>query len=145
MKKIGTHSGSFHADEAFAVFLLRQTKLFKDSPVIRTRDPEILKTLDIVVDVGGEYDAARMRFDHHQREFKETMEIGEKKYETKLSSAGLIYKHFGKEVISNILKESANQENLGEIYKKIYEDFVEGLDGIDNGISQYGDTKPKYM
>ena len=50
---IGTHSGTFHCDEALAVFMLRQTAEFKDAgascdqlqsakltpDVVRTRDP----------------------------------------------------------------------------------------------------------
>jgi len=56
---------------------------------VRTRDPEVLKTLDIIVDVGGEYDAKRNRFDHHQQGFFETFSP---EHKTKLSSAGLIYK-----------------------------------------------------
>lgn len=31
IKKIGTHDGKFHADEAFACALLRMTKEFRDS------------------------------------------------------------------------------------------------------------------
>ena len=34
----------------------------------RTRDPALLDTCDIVVDVGGVYDPAKNRFDHHQRQ-----------------------------------------------------------------------------
>lgn len=34
---------------------------------IRTRDPAVLDTCDVVVDVGGVYDPAKNRFDHHQR------------------------------------------------------------------------------
>lgn len=34
---------------------------------MRTRDPEKLASCDIVVDVGGEYDPQRHRYDHHQR------------------------------------------------------------------------------
>ncbi len=37
--------------------MLRQTAEFKGAEVVRTRDPEVLKTLDAVVDVGGVYGA----------------------------------------------------------------------------------------
>lgn len=33
----------------------------------RTRDPALLDTCDIIVDVGGIYDPHKLRFDHHQR------------------------------------------------------------------------------
>lgn len=86
---IGTHNGTFHCDEALAVFLLRQTNIYRDADLKRTRDPVILDTCDIVVDVGAVYDPERNRFDHHQRGFTEVFGHG---FETKLSSAGLIYK-----------------------------------------------------
>ena len=50
------------------------------------------------VDVGGTYDGAKLRFDHHQRGFTHVLdELG---FDTKLSSAGLVYKHFGRQVAS---------------------------------------------
>jgi uncharacterized UPF0160 family protein len=55
----------------------------------RTRDPKILDTCDIVVDVGAVYDESKQRFDHHQRGFQEVLGHG---FNTKLSSAGLVYK-----------------------------------------------------
>ena len=57
--------------------------------VKRTRDPAVLDTCDIVVDVGAVYDESKQRFDHHQRGFGEVFGHG---FTTKLSSAGLIYK-----------------------------------------------------
>ena len=46
-------------DEALGCFLLQQTQRFAGAEVVRTRDPELLKTLDVVVDVGGEYDPGK--------------------------------------------------------------------------------------
>lgn len=57
--------------------------------VRRSRDPKILDSCDIVVDVGGVYDEGLQRFDHHQREFNGVFGHG---FATKLSSAGLVYK-----------------------------------------------------
>jgi len=57
--------------------------------LIRTRDLATLDTCDIVVDVGAVYDENRKRFDHHQRGFEEVFGHG---FQTKLSSAGLVYK-----------------------------------------------------
>lgn len=48
-----------------------------------------MDTCDIVVDVGAVYDEDSRRFDHHQRGFGEVFGHG---FQTKLSSAGLIYK-----------------------------------------------------
>ncbi len=52
----GTHSGSFHCDEALGCFLLQQTTKFGGADIVRSRDPEVLKGLDVVIDVGGVYD-----------------------------------------------------------------------------------------
>lgn len=96
-KRIATHDGSFHCDEALACFMLRRhTQEFAGATVVRTRNPEVLASCDIVVDVGAVYDPARNLFDHHQREFQDTLN---ESYSIRLSSAGLIYKHFGREVL----------------------------------------------
>lgn len=56
VKRIVTHNGTFHCDESLACFLLKQTEEFKDAEIIRTRDPSVIETADIVVDVGAIYD-----------------------------------------------------------------------------------------
>ncbi|ORY39577.1 putative GAMM1 protein [Rhizoclosmatium globosum] len=139
---IVTHSGTFHADETLAVFLLRQTSQFKDAPVTRTRDEAVINAGSVVVDVGGTYEPSKHRYDHHQRGFEETFDD---KHSIKLSSAGLVYKHFGREVIANILGWNLTDPRLELVYQKTYDDFIEGFDGVDNGVSQYpADLRPKY-
>lgn len=59
-----------------------------------------------------------------------------KPWVTKLSSAGLVYLHFGHRVISQILKTKEENDVTCKIYDKIYENFVQEIDAIDNGISQ---------
>ena len=79
MVRIGTHDGTFHCDEALGVYMLRRTAVrpiafpfaslhvslqpwtpatqaFKDAEVVRTRVPEVLNDLDVVLDVGAVYD-----------------------------------------------------------------------------------------
>jgi hypothetical protein len=55
-KKIGTHSGTFHCDEALGCYLLQQTSKYAGAEIVRTRDPAVLAELDVVIDVGGVYD-----------------------------------------------------------------------------------------
>ncbi|SJL05751.1 related to MYG1 protein [Armillaria ostoyae] len=139
---IGTHNGTFHCDEALAVFLLRQTTAYQGADLKRTRDPAILDACDIVVDVGAIYDEAKQCFDHHQRSFTEVFGHG---FITKLSSAGLVYKHFGKEVISNRTQVALDDPKIQTLWLKMYEEFVEAIDGGDNGIPRYPeDIKPAY-
>ena len=138
-KKIGTHSGTFHADEVLACAMLRI--LSPESQIVRTRDESLLKNCDIVVDVGGVYSHTAKRYDHHQRGFEECFS---KSFSTKLSSAGLVYKHYGKQVISSILKME-DTEKVDTIFDRIYKQFIEAFDGIDNGIDRYPkDVKSKY-
>lgn len=140
-KKIGTHNGTFHADECLAVYMLRLLPEFKDSQIIRSRDPDVLETCDIIVDVQGKYDGIKY-FDHHQRYFNETFS---ENFKTKLSSCGLIFKHFGKRIISERLELDINHPHVDVLYIKLYESFLEALDANDNGISPYPqDIKPLF-
>lgn len=102
--------------------------------VVRTRDISILNTLDIVVDVGDVYDHNKLRYDHHFRGFSEVFGHG---HNTKLSSAGLVYKHYGKDIISQRLGWDSNDTNTLEIWFKVYKEFIEALDAIDNGCSLF--------
>ena len=149
-KIIGTHSGTFHSDEVLSTLLLKFYPETTKSIVIRTRNNEILKQCDVVVDVGGIIDPKIYRFDHHMKEFTEVFnEKDEDLNSIKLSSAGLVWKYLGKDILINILKSmnllEQNKIHIEEILKNIYLDFIMGVDGMDNGVTQYDkDIKPKY-
>ena len=95
--------------------------------------------MDIICDVGGVYDPTTNRFDHHQKSFETTWEEKSSK-NIKLSSAGLIYKHYGREIIRNIALNEYNKElsdnHLHIIYEKIYSQLIMEIDAIDNGVDQ---------
>ncbi|WVZ17197.1 hypothetical protein V8G54_010179 [Vigna mungo] len=164
LKRVGTHNGSFHCDEALGCFMIRLTHEFNNAEIVRTRDPKethpqklaimgeeqswkvvlsfcivagvgflilpyvfrVLEGLDAVLDVGGVYDPAQDRYDHHQKGFEEVFGHG---FSTKLSSAGLVYKHFGKEIIAKELKVDEVHHNVHQIYLAVYKSFVEELTG----------------
>ena len=126
-------SGHFHADEALAVYLLRLLPNYASSSLVRTRDPAVLSTCHTVVDVGGEYDASANRYDHHQRTFADTFP----EHQTKLSSAGLVYLHFGRAIIAQQTSTPQDHPNVSLLHKKLYDDFIEAIDANDNGISVY--------
>ncbi|KAK5171336.1 uncharacterized protein LTR77_004480 [Saxophila tyrrhenica] len=130
---IGTHNGHFHADEALAVHLLRLLPTYRDSSLIRTRDLDLLKTCDVVVDVGAVHDHDILRYDHHQREFNTTFPGSH----TKLSSAGLVWMHQGHRILAEAagIKEGTPDNAL--LYQKLYDDFIEAFDANDNGIANY--------
>ena len=149
-KIIGTHSGKFHSDEVLSTFMLKYYPDTVQSAVVRTRNDEILKLCDVVVDVGSIIDPKKFRFDHHMKEYNEVFdEKDEDLNKIKLSSAGLVWKYLGKEVLINVLKSltlyEQNKTHIDEMFKYIYIDFIMGVDGLDNGVTQYDkDIKPKY-
>lgn len=143
-KLIGTHNGTFHCDEVLACWMLKQLPEYADAEIIRTRDASKLDECDIVVDVGAVYDPEKKRFDHHQRTFDGTMNsLAGFKWVTKLSSAGLVYLHMGKDVISELAKLPKDDILVERLYNKIYERLIEEVDAIDNGVEQFDGT-PRY-
>lgn len=137
-KIIGTHEGSFHCDEALACAMLLLLPEFEKAAIIRTRDEALLAKCDIVVDVGAVYDHEKRRYDHHQRGFAGVMD--EYGFKTKLSSAGLIYRHYGKQVISRIASSAGARSHVSDVdflHRKIYKSFIEEIDGIDNGVEAF--------
>lgn len=126
MMKVGTHDQLFHPDEVVACATLDRCK---NIDIIRTRDLCKIAECDIVVDVGGVYDPEKGRFDHHQYKGR-----GEKpptyNGETPMSSAGMVWKHYGKEFVSKCGKFS--DELCTRIANEVYEKFIRSVDYEDN-------------
>ena len=139
---LGTHDGSFHCDEAMALSFLKILPEYRDSEILRSRNPDLLAQCHLVVDVGAVFDAEKNRFDHHQREFTGVLEG----YNTKLSSAGLVYQNFGRQILREVLAvEGPPSEEFVEIcFHKLYKGFVEHIDAIDNGIAVSSET-PRFV
>ncbi len=116
-----THNGKFHADDilACAVLQLILEKRGEDYEVIRTRDTKIIAEADYVFDVGGEYDAEKNRYDHHQLG-------GAGKYDSDIpyASIGLVWKHFGEELCGS-----------EKIAGMIEDQIVMPIDADDNGVA----------
>ena len=67
-----------------------------------------------------------------------------KKEITKLSSAGLIYKYYGKEVLASIAADygkTLTPEQLDQLYGSIYKSFILEIDAIDNGVDPADDYR----
>ncbi|MFA6445920.1 MAG: MYG1 family protein [Candidatus Paceibacterota bacterium] len=118
-KIIVTHDGRFHADEVFAIALLKMIPEFKNTKLIRSRDQKIIEKADIVLDVGGVYDPLKYRFDHHQ-----TGGAGKHENGIPYSSFGLIWKEFGIKVCES-----------DEVLKGVTEKLVQQIDAMDCGFS----------
>lgn len=110
-RSVGTHDGTFHADEVTACALLLLFNLIDRSRIVRTRQHDELVRCEYVCDVGGIYDPDRKLFDHHQVEYQGSM-----------SSAGMILLHLAN---SNIISQKEREflENS----------LIIGVDAHDNG------------
>ena len=117
-----THNSRFHSDDVFGVAAL--LILFPEARVTRTRDPNIIKTGDIVLDVGGLYDEEKNCFDHHQ-----IGGAGKRSNGVPYASFGLIWKKFGREI--------AGSERAAALLER---NIVQPIDAMDNGVDLYTST-----
>jgi uncharacterized UPF0160 family protein len=114
--RVATHDGSFHADETFALAVL---KLLDDSlEVVRTRDKSQLAACDLRVDVGMRNDPEGGDFDHHQKGGG-----GERLNGVRYASFGLVWRHYGPRLCGD---DAA-------IVARIDETLVQGVDANDTG------------
>lgn len=130
---IVTHSGKFHADDAWAVAVLQI--LFPDSELVRTRDAAVIAAADFAVDVGGVWDPAAGRFDHHQKDFATTRSTG-----VPYASAGLVWRDYGARCVAALaaarLGQTLTDERAREIAHGIDSDIVQYLDLSDVGAAK---------
>jgi uncharacterized UPF0160 family protein len=119
MKKIAVHNRNFHADDVFAVAILKM--IYPDVEIIRTRDETELKEANARIDVGMKYNPETNDFDHHQKGGAGKRENG-----IPYASAGLIWKHFGKEL-------TRTQEVFDYIDRKV----LQFIDANDSGTETY--------
>ncbi len=119
-KLVVVHNGNFHPDDVFCVALL-SIIYNRGIKVIRTRDENLISKADYVVDVGGEYDTTKDRFDHHQ-----PGGAGMRDNKIFYSAFGILWKKYGEKVCGS--KEVADI-----LDKKI----VQVIDADDNGFNLY--------
>lgn len=63
-------------------------------------------------------------------------------WEIRLSSAGLIYFHYGEKILADQMKRPVDDKDTQIVYRKIYEEFIQEIDAIDNGVNMCdGDTR----
>lgn len=122
---IGTHDGTPHADDIFAVAIV----LLVDGrfDVIRTRDKQLLQAADIRVDVGMKYNPPT-DFDHHMVDFNYTREDGRP-----YASAGLVGSHYWPLLIG---------DGDEAIYRRLDDKLLSSIDAVDCGIDTYTPISP---
>ncbi len=136
MLDVITHSGQFHADEVVATALL-EVLHGEPARVTRTRSAHVIDAAPpttYVIDVGGVYDPARRRFDHHQREpvphFDEAMpEISA--YPFRMSSCGLVWSEYGEMIVKGL---GASPDTAEAAVETAYDNFFAAIDAHDNGV-----------
>jgi uncharacterized UPF0160 family protein len=130
---IVTHSGKFHADDAWAAATLNV--LYPGSEIMRTRDPAIIEKADFAVDVGGIWDPASGRFDHHQKGFDGARQSG-----VVYASAGLVWREHGARCVAALAAAHTGQrlsdDAAREIAWAIDADIVQYLDMSDTGAAR---------
>lgn len=128
--KLVTHSGTFHADDvlAWVALSLAYGRHGASCSLERTRDARALDGADVVFDVGGVCDPARRRYDHHMRE-RPLREDG-----APYSSAGLVWRDFGREAVRAVLGGAPAEAVVEEIWAEIDETLVRPVDLVDNGV-----------
>ena len=82
----------------------------------------------------GIYDAATLRYDHHQRGFDQVFGPSSlidtpHYFDIKLSSAGLVYKHHGQDVIRQMLLRvdpgaSLSADLIEKLWLKLYKSVI---------------------
>lgn len=130
---IATHSGSFHADDVFGVGVLMG--VFPEHTLTRTRHEPTIAQADFAVDVGGEWDVARGRFDHHQRGFDGERPArtvnGVEQPAVGYASAGLVWTAHGAAYVQAVAQARGFELNAAAVQ--------EVVNGIDHSLVQYLD------
>lgn len=124
----GTHNGIFHCDEVVAIAILEVTYAEKLINVVRTRDPQELEQLDLVVDIGGGM------FDHHMAGFNVCRSTGEK-----YASAGLVWKTFAEKAIKSVMGDIQlfiDDDEIEKVKQRIDKEVMIPIDMEDNGESE---------
>ncbi len=124
--RVVTHSGTFHADDVFASVVLRAA--LGDFDFIRTRDKAQIASADIVFDVGGIYDPAKRRYDHHMRD------LPRREDGTPYSSVGLIWRDYGRDALLHFVP-GIGTETLNTVWQDIDTGLILAIDQADNGVS----------
>ncbi len=114
---IAVHDGAFHADDIFAVAILKI--LYPDFELIRTRDQQELSRADYRIDVGGKHNPLTGDFDHHQNE-----SVGYRDNGIPFASAGLVWKHYGEKVAGSMKAAQVIDDKL-----------IQLIDANDNGFT----------
>ncbi len=110
-------------------------QVFPACELIRTRDPARIAAADFAVDVGGLWDPAAGRFDHHQKGFDGARLSG-----VTYASAGLVWREYGARCVSMLaqhhLGHALGERDARDMASAIDADVVQYLDMSDTGTAR---------
>src|SRR3989344_6790531 len=120
IKTVVTHCLNFHADDVFAIAILKI--IYPDLKVMRIghQDIESQKKADIRVDVSGRYNHELGDYDHHQ-----AGGAGKRENGIPYAAAGLIWKHYSYKIAGK------------EVQEYIDKKMIQYIDADDNGVDAY--------
>lgn len=127
--KVVTHSGTFHADDVFACAVLRAA--LGEFDFVRTRDAAVIASADIVFDVGGVYDTANKRYDHHMRD------LPRREDGTPYSSVGLVWREYGRAALAKFVP-GIEDSTIDAVWRDIDNTIILPIDLADNGVLSAG-------
>jgi len=118
---VATHNGGFHADDVVAVAVISILAALRgiEVRVVRTRNPMMLASANIVLDVGNVHDIERGRFDHHQKGG-----AGERENGIPYATAGLVWREVGEEICGS-----------SAVSKLVDESLIQGIDAQDTAFT----------
>ena len=155
---VATHSGVFHADDVFAMALVRlvlRRRKGVEVVTVRTRKESIINDADFVLDVGNVYDPASGRFDHHQwatveeavTHLTRERELGGRAERFSKATFGLVWDKFHGQAISDVVIALSDIKGIdwrlfathrAEIFSKVKDGvdryLVMGIDAADVGF-----------
>ncbi|XP_024873796.1 UPF0160 protein MYG1, mitochondrial-like isoform X2 [Temnothorax curvispinosus] len=106
---IGTCDGFFNCPEVLACVLLKLLPDYKNASILS----EFQESMSTVINKPG-YD-----------------------WTEKLSSAGLIYCHFGHDILKSIIPDVTEDKVIDEIFKIIYEMLIKEIDAVDRDLQTW--------
>jgi len=131
MRLLCTHNGMLHPDDAAATAALMIK--FPGLKIIRTREPEILASADILVDVGMVFDQESGKFDHHQKGG-----AGKRANGIPYASFGLVWKTYGPQICEKVLGRLEEGVEI-QVSNLVDQVLVQPIDARDCGVrTHYG-------
>ena len=106
MQTIVTHSGSFDPDDVLSVAAVSLYLGKGNFQIIRSREKSVIDQADWVLDVGGVYDPATRRFDHHQ------LDVPTRENGVPFSALGLVWQEIGEKICGSASVAKSVETNL---------------------------------